>query len=223
MRPAGFGCAESQSEILLETVRRLVGMPQDVSARKSKRRGDSSEPRQGGIAGAEVTAFRKGLRLHYKDSAWTYVLERCSVITQTRFHGNRLASFRGKLYIRLLPCTQVAGGETYRRIQKIAINLDAKDSEVLRHVSQANQSALPETAARGGWVAFQGFVPSAARACDRSLPSQQLLGILSGPFVGDNQCHAFTQEIAPCQIPGDFRLRVAIHNARLYEHEIRSC
>jgi GAF domain-containing protein len=196
-------------------VRRLVGITQDVSARKSAEEEIARNLDRAESAGAEADAFRKTTLALTQNLSMDYVLDTLlkSLLKLVPCESARILLVEADT--RLFLAREVQGCETNRRIPKSPATLDAKDSEFLMHVLAGRNSLLiPNTAVETEWVAFKGFSHLRSWLCVPLVASQQVLGLLS---LGDTHAQAFTQEHLRLAKSLAIPAAVAIQNARLYE------
>ncbi len=196
-------------------VRRLVGITQDVSARKSAEEEIARNLDRAESAGAEADAFRKTTLALTQNLSMDYVLDTLlkSLLKLVPCESARILLVEADT--RLFLAREVQGYETNRRIPKSPATLDAKDSEFLMHVLAGRNSLLiPNTAVETEWVAFKGFSYLRSWLCVPLVASQQVLGLLS---LGDTHAQAFTQEHLRLAKSLAIPAAVAIQNARLYE------
>jgi PAS domain S-box-containing protein len=196
-------------------VRRLVGITQDVSARKSAEEEIARNLDRAESAGAEADAFRKTTLALTQNLSMDYVLDTLlqSLLKLVPCESARILLVEADT--RLFLAREVQGCETNRRIRRSPTTLDAKDSEFLMHVLAGRNSLLiPNTAIETEWVAFKGFSHLRSWLCVPLVASQQVLGLLS---LGDTHAQAFTQEHLRLAKSLAIPAAVAIQNARLYE------
>jgi PAS domain S-box-containing protein len=197
------------------TVRRLVGITQDISARKSAEEEIARNLDRAESAGAEADAFRKTTLALTQNLSMDYVLDTLlqSLLKLVPCESARILLVEADT--RLFLAREVQGCETNRRIPKSPATFDAKDSEFLMHVLAGRNSLLiPNTAFETEWVAFKGFSHLRSWLCVPLVASQQVLGLLS---LGDTHAQAFTQEHLRLAKSLAIPAAVAIQNARLYE------
>jgi PAS domain S-box-containing protein len=197
------------------TVRRLAGITQDVSARKSAEEEIARNLDRAESAGAEADAFRKTTLALTQNLSMDYVLDTLlqSLLKLVPCESARILLVEADT--RLFLAREVQGCETNRRIPKSPATFDAKDSEFLMHVLAGRNSLLiPNTAVETQWVAFKGFSHLRSWLCVPLVASQQVLGLLS---LGDTHAQAFTQEHLRLAKSLAIPAAVAIQNARLYE------
>src|SRR6266403_813485 len=196
-------------------VRRLVGITQDVSARKSAEEEIARNLDRAESAVAEADAFRKTTLALTQNLSMDYVLDTLlkSLLKLVPCESARILLVEADT--RLFLAREVQGYETNRRLPKSPATLDAKDSEFLMHVLAGRNSLLiPNTAVETEWVAFKGFSYLRSWLCVPLVASQQVLGLLS---LGDTHAQAFTQEHLRLAKSLAIPAAVALQNARLYE------
>src|SRR5882762_3252149 len=196
-------------------VRRLVGITQDVSARKSAEEEIARNLDRAESAGAEADAFRKTTLALTQNLSMDYVLDTLlkSLLKLVPCESARILLVEADT--RLFLAREVQGCETNRRIPKCPATLDAKESEFLMHVLAGRNSLLiPNTAVATEWAAFRGFSNLRSWLCVPLVASQQVLGLLS---LGDTHVQTFTQEHLRLAKSLAIPAAVAIQNARLYE------
>jgi PAS domain S-box-containing protein len=196
-------------------VRRLVGITQDVSARKSAEEQMARNLDLAESAWAEADAFRKTTLALTQNLSMDYVLDTLlqSLLKLVPCDSARILLVETDA--RLFLAREVQNYETSHRIPKSPATFDARDSEFLMHVLAGRNSLLiPNTAEETEWAAFKGFSHLRSWLCVPLVASQQVLGLLS---LGDTHTQAFTQEHLRLAKSLAIPAAVAIQNARLYE------
>jgi len=196
-------------------IRRLVGVSQDISARKSAEEQMAKNLTLAESAWAEADAFRKTTL----------------ALTQNLRMDCVLDTLLGSL-LKLIPCesARVLLVETDTRLflgrelqdhhatgrtSKSPDTLDAKESRFLMQALVTKNSVLvPDTNDEPEWSRFKGHAHMRSWLCVPLVASQQVLGFLS---LGDTHPHFFTHEHQRLAKSLAIPAAVAIQNARLYE------
>jgi PAS domain S-box-containing protein len=196
-------------------IRRLVGVTQDVTARKSAEEQMGKNLALAESAWAEADAFRKTTLALTQNLSMDYVLDTLlqSLLKLIPCESARVLLVETDTHLFLE--REVQHSETTRRPPKCPDTLDAADNRFLMQVLVTKNSVLiPDTSEEPQWSGFKGHAHMGSWLCIPLVASQQVLGLLS---LGDTRAHTFTQEhlrlAKSLAIPG----AVAIQNARLYE------
>jgi PAS domain S-box-containing protein len=196
-------------------VRRLVGISQDITARKSAEEQMAKNLALAGSAWAEADAFRKttlaltqDLRM---DRVLNTLLESVLKLIPCEFARIFLVETDTRLFLE----REIQHTETSRRPPKCPNTLDAKDSRLLMQVlATKNAVLISDTNEEPQWADFKGHAHMRSWLCVPLVASQRVLGFLS---LGDTRAHTFTPDhvrlAKSLALPG----AVAIQNARLYE------
>jgi len=196
-------------------VRRLVGITQDISARKSAEEQMARNLDLAESAWAEAEALRKTSLALTQDLSMDYVLhtllQSLLKLVPCESAGVLLVEADTRLFL----AREVQNSESSRRIQKLPATLDGKDSTFLMQVLATRNSLLiPNTAEEAEWPAFKGFSHLRSWMCVPLVASRDVLGLLT---LGDASGQAFTQEHLRLAKSLAIPAAVAIQNARLYE------
>jgi PAS domain S-box-containing protein len=196
-------------------VRRLVGISQDITARKSAEEQMAKNLGLAESAWAEADAFRKttlaltqDLRM---DRVLDTLLESVLKLIPCEFARILLVETGTRLFLE----REIQQTGTDRHPPKCPNTLDAKDSRFLMQVlATKNAVLISDTNEEPQWSDFKGHAHMRSWLCVPLVASQQVLGFLS---LGDTQPRTFTPDhvrlARSLAIPG----AVAIQNARLYE------
>jgi PAS domain S-box-containing protein len=196
-------------------IRRLVGVSQDISARKSAEEQMAKNLTLAESARAEADAFRKttlaltqNLRM---DCVLDTLLESLLKLIPCESARVLLVETDTRLFLgRELQCHQATG-----RTSKSPHTLDAKESRFLMQALVTKNSVLiPDTNDEPEWSRFKGHAHMRSWLCVPLVASQQVLGFLS---LGDTHPHFFTHEHQRLAKSLSIPAAVAIQNARLYE------
>ena len=196
-------------------IRRLVGVSQDISARKSAEEQMSKNLTLAESAWAEADAFRKttlaltqNLRM---DCVLDTLLESLLKLIPCESARVLLVETDTRLFLgRELQYHQATG-----RTSKSPDTLDAKESRFLMQALVTKNSVLiPDTNDEPEWSRFKGHAHMRSWLCVPLVASQQVLGFLS---LGDTHPHFFTHEHQRLAKSLSIPAAVAIQNARLYE------
>ena len=196
-------------------IRRLVGVSQDISARKSAEEQMAKNLTLAESAWAEADAFRKttlaltqNLRM---DCVLDTLLESLLKLIPCESARVLLVETDTRLFLgRELQYHQATG-----RTSKSPDTLDAKESRFLMQALVTKNSVLiPDTNDEPEWSRFKGHAHMRSWLCVPLVASQQVLGFLS---LGDTHPHFFTHEHQRLAKSLSIPAAVAIQNARLYE------
>ena len=196
-------------------IRRLVGVSQDISARKAAEEQMSKNLTLAESAWAEADAFRKttlaltqNLRM---DCVLDTLLESLLKLIPCESARVLLVETDTRLFLgRELQYHQATG-----RTSMSPDTLDAKESRILMQALVTKNSVLiPDTNDEPEWSRFKGHAHMRSWLCVPLVASQQVLGFLS---LGDTRPHFFTHEHQRLAKSLAIPASVAIQNARLYE------
>jgi PAS domain S-box-containing protein len=196
-------------------VRRLVGIAQDISARKSAEEQMAKNLTLAESAWAEADAFRKttlaltqNLRM---DCVLDTLLESLLKLIPCESARVLLVETETHLFLERELQHPVAN----RRPPKCPTTLDAKDSRYLMQALVTKNSVLiADTNDEPEWSRFKGHAHMRSWLCVPLVASQQVLGLLS---LGDTRAHFFTHEHLRLAKSLAIPAAVAVQNARLYE------
>lgn len=196
-------------------IRRLVGVSQDISARKSAEEQMANNLARAECASAEADAFRKttlALTQNLKmDCVLDSVLESLLKLIPCESARILLVETDTRLFL----ARELQHPETTRRSSRFPDTINAKDSRFLMQVLTSKNSLLiPDTSKEPEWSHFQGRAHIRSWLCVPLVASQQVLGLLS---LGDSRPHFFTHEHLRLAKSLAIPAAVAIQNARLYE------
>jgi PAS domain S-box-containing protein len=196
-------------------IRRLVGVTQDITARKSAEEQMGKNLALAESAWAEADAFRKTTLALTQNLSMDYVLD---TLLQSLLRLIPCDSARVLLVetdTRLFLAREVQHPEQTRRHAKCPATLDAGENHFLMQVLATRSSLLiPNTSEEQDWQSFEGHSHMQSWLCVPLIASQRVLGILS---LGDTHAHTFTQEHLRLAKSLAIPAAVAIQNARLYE------
>jgi PAS domain S-box-containing protein len=196
-------------------IRRLVGVTQDVTARKSAEEQMGKNLALAESAWAEADAFRKTTLALTQNLSMDYVLD---TLLQSLLKLIPCDSARVLLVetdTRLFLAREVQHAEQTRRHAKCPATLDAGENRFLMQVLATKSSLLiPNTSEDQDWQGFEGYSHMQSWLCVPLVASQRVLGVLS---LGDTRAHTFTQEHLRLAKSLAIPAAVAIQNARLYE------
>jgi PAS domain S-box-containing protein len=196
-------------------IRRLVGVTQDVTARKSAEDQMGMNLALAESAWAEADAFRKTTLALTQNLSMDYVLD---TLLQSLLKLIPCDSARVLLVetdTRLFLAREVQHPEQTRRHTKCPATLDAGENRFLMQVLATKTSLLiPNTSEEQDWQGFEGYSHMQSWLCVPLIASQRVLGILS---LGDTRAHTLTHEHLRLAKSLAIPAAVAIQNARLYE------
>lgn len=200
---------------LAGAVLRLVGIAQDISARKSAEEQMAKNLSLAESAWAEADAFRKTTLALTQNLKMDCVLDTLleSLLKLIPCESARVLLVETDTHLFLQ--REMQHPEATRRPPKCPDTIDARDSYFLMRVLATKNSVLiPDTSEEPEWSAFRGHAHMRSWLCVPLIASHQVLGLLS---LGDTRPHTFSPEhlrlAKSLAIPG----AVAIQNARLYE------
>jgi PAS domain S-box-containing protein len=196
-------------------IRRLVGVTQDITARKSAEEQMAKNLAMAESAWAEADAFHKTTLALTQNLSMNYVLDTLlqSLLKLIPCDSARVLLVEAET--RLFLAREAHHPEQARRLDKLPTTLDARENRFLTQVLATKSSLLiPNTSEKQEWEDLEGHSRMSSWLCVPLIASQRVLGILS---LGDTRPHAFTHEhlhlAKSLAVPG----AVAIQNARLYE------
>jgi PAS domain S-box-containing protein len=196
-------------------IRRLVGITQDISARKEAEDQMAKNLALAESAWAEAEAFHKTTLALTQNLRMDCVLDTLleSLLKLIPCQSARVLLVEADTHLFLE--REIYGSEGSRRRQKCPDTFDATDSPFLMKVLVTKSSLLiPDTSKEPDWSRFKGHAHMQSWLCVPLVASQQVLGMLS---LGDRRPHAFTTEHLRLAKSLAVPAAVAIQNARLYE------
>jgi PAS domain S-box-containing protein len=206
----GFPVRNSDGDIV-----RLVGIAQDVSARKSAEEQMARNLALAESAWAEADAFRKttlaltqNLRI---DRVLDTLLESLLELIPCESARVLLVETGTHLFLQ----REIQNSETNRRPPKCPDTIDARNNNFLMRVLNTGNSLLiPDTSEEPEWPYFKGHTHMRSWLCVPLVAAHQVLGLLS---LGGTKAHSFSQEHLRLAKSLAIPAAVAIQNARLYE------
>jgi PAS domain S-box-containing protein len=195
--------------------RRLVGIAQDISARKSAEEQMARNLNWAESAWAEADAFRKTTLALTQNLKMDCVLDSLleSLLTLVPCESARILLVESDTHLFL--ARELQHPETKRREPRFPDTLDARNNRLLMQVLTTKSSLLiPDTANEPEWTNFKGRAHMRSWLCVPLVASQQVLGLLS---LGDTRPCFFTTEHLRLAKSLAIPAAVAIQNARLYE------
>lgn len=196
-------------------IRRLVGITQDVSARKAAEGETAKNLALAESAWAEAEAFYKTTLALTQNLRMDCVLDTLleSLLKLIPCESARVLLVEADTHLFLE--RELFGSQGTRRRQKCPDTFDATDNPFLMKVLATKSSLLiPDTSKEPDWSRFKGHAQMQSWLCVPLVASQQVLGMLS---LGDRQAHAFTTDHLRLAKSLAVPAAVAIQNARLYE------
>jgi PAS domain S-box-containing protein len=196
-------------------IRRLVGVSQDISARKSAEEQMAKNLALAESAWAEADAFRKTTLALTQNLRMDCVLDTLleSLLKLIPCESARVLLVETDTHLFLERELQHLEGN--RRSPKCPNTLDAKDSRFLMKALVTKNSVLiADTNDEPEWSSFKGHAHMRSWLGVPLVASQQVLGLLS---LGDTHAHFFTHEHLRLAKSLAIPAAVAIQNARLYE------
>ena len=196
-------------------IRRLVGVSQDISARKSAEEQMAKNLTLAESAWAEADAFRKTTLALTQNLRMDCVLDTLleSLLKLIPCESARVLLVETDTHLFLQREIQKPGAN--RRSPKCPETIEARDSHFLMRVLATKNSVLiSDTAEEPEWPDFRGHAHMRSWLCVPLVASQQVLGLLS---LGDTAAHFFTHEHLRLAKSLAIPAAVAIQNARLYE------
>ena len=196
-------------------IRRLVGITQDVSARKAAENETVKNLALAESAWAEAEAFYKTTLALTQNLRMDCVLDTLleSLLKLIPCESARVLLVEADMHLFLE--RELFGFQGTRRRPKCPDTFDATDNPFLMKVLATKSSLLIlDTSKEPDWSRFKGHAHMQSWLCVPLVASQQVLGMLS---LGDRQTHAFTTEHLRLAKSLAVPAAVAIQNARLYE------
>ena len=196
-------------------IRRLVGVTQDVTARKSAEEQMGKNLVLAESARAEADAFRKTTLALTQNLSMDYVLDTLlqSLLKLIPCDSARVLLVETGTHLFL--AREIQHPEQTRRHARCPTTLDAGENRFLMQVLARKSSLLiPDTSEEHEWQSFEGHSHMQSWLCVPLIAAQRVLGILS---LGDTRAHTFTHEHLRLAKSLAIPAAVAIQNARLYE------
>jgi PAS domain S-box-containing protein len=196
-------------------IRRLVGISQDISARKSAEEEMAKSLAMAESACAEADAFRKTTLALTENLRMDCVLDTLleSLLKLIPCESARVLLLEADTHLFLE--REIQHTDASRRSPRCPDTLDAANTHFLMRVLATKSSVLvPDTAEEPQWSAFRGHAHLRSWLGVPLVASQQVLGLLS---LGDTHAHTFTQDHLRLAKSLAIPAAVAIQNARLYE------
>ena len=196
-------------------IHRLVGIAQDISARKSAEEQMATNLNWAQSAWAEADAFRKttlALTQNLKmDCVLDSLLESLLNLVPCESARILLVEYDAQLFL----ARELQHPTTKRREPRFPNTVNAKANRFMMQVLTTKTSLLvPDTAAEPEWSSFKGSSHIRSWLCVPLVASQQVLGLLS---LGDTRSRFLTTEHLRLAKSLAIPAAVAIQNARLYE------
>jgi PAS domain S-box-containing protein len=196
-------------------IRKLVGISQDVTARKSAEEKMAKSLVTTESSRAEADAFRKitlALTQNLKmDCVLDTLLESLLQLVPCESARILLVEADTRIFVE----REVQLPDSGRRPPKCPDTLDARDIPFLMRVLTTRNSVLvPDTGEEPQWSDFRGHAHLRSWLCVPLIANQQVLGLLS---LGGTNAHTFTQDHLRLAKSLAIPAAVAIQNARLYE------
>ena len=196
-------------------IRRLVGIAQDISARKSAEEQMARNLNWAESAWAEADAFRKTTLALTQNLKMDCVLDSLleSLLTLVPCESARILLVESDTHLFL--ARELQRPETKRREPRFPDTVDARTNRFLMHVLTTKSSLLiPDTAKEPEWTNFKGRAHMRSWLCVPLVASERVLGLLS---LGDTRPCFFATEHLRLAKSLAIPAAVAIQNARLYE------
>jgi PAS domain S-box-containing protein len=196
-------------------IRRLVGVSQDISARKSAEEQMAKNLSLAESAWAEADAFRKTTLALTQNLRMDCVLDTLleSLLKLIPCESARVLLVETETHLFLE--RELQRPESSRRPPKCPNTLDAKDScFLMKALVTKNSVLIADTNDEPEWSSFKGHAHMRSWLGVPLVASQQVLGLLS---LGDTHAHFFTHEHLRLAKSLAIPAAVAIQNARLYE------
>ena len=196
-------------------IRRLVGIAQDISARKSAEEQMARNLSWAESAWAEADAFRKTTLALTQNLKMDCVLDSLleSLLTLVPCESARVLLVESDTHLFL--ARELQRPETKRREPKFPDTLDARANRLLMQILTTKSSLLiSDTAKEPDWSNLKGSAHMRSWLCVPLVASQRVLGLLS---LGDTRPCFFTTEHLRLAKSLAIPAAVAIQNARLYE------
>ena len=206
----GFPVRNSDGAIV-----RLVGIAQDVSARKSAEEQMARNLALAESAWAEADAFRKTTLALTQTLRIDHVLDTLleSLLELIPCESARVLLVETGTHLFLQ--REIQSPETKRRLPKCSDTIDARNNcFLMRALNTRNSVLIPDTSEEPEWPSFKGHGHMRSWLCVPLIASRQVMGLLS---LGDTKTHSFTQEHLRLAKSLAIPAAVAIQNARLYE------
>jgi PAS domain S-box-containing protein len=194
---------------------RLVGIVQDISARKSAEVQMAKNLSSAEAARAEADAFRKTTLALTQNLKMNCVLDSLleSLLQLVPCGSARVLLVESDANLFVARERQLPGSKTQN--PEFPSTLDAKMNRFLMRVLTTKNSLLvPDTTFESDWSSFVGSEHMRSWLCVPLVASQRVLGLLS---LGDTCAHFFTAEHLRLTKSLAIPAAVAIQNARLYE------
>jgi PAS domain S-box-containing protein len=195
--------------------RRLVGIAQDISARKSAEEQMARNLNWAESAWAEADAFRKTTLALTQNLKMDCVLDSLleSLLNLVPCESARILLVESDTHLFL--ARELQRPEKKRREPRFPDTLDARGNRFLMQVLTTKNSLLiPDTAKEPEWANLKGRAHMRSWLCVPLVASQRVLGLLS---LGDTRPCFFTTEHLRLAKSLAIPAAVAIQNARLYE------
>ncbi len=196
-------------------IRRLVGISQDITARKSAEEQMAKNLALAESAWAEADAFRKTTLALTQNLKMDCVLDTLleSLLKLIPCGSARVLLVETDTHLFLE--RELEHPDAHRRQPKCPNTLDAKESRFLMQALMSKNCVLiPDTNQEPEWSGFRGHAHLRSWMCVPLVAAQQVLGLLS---LGDTRSHFFTREHLRLAKSLAIPAAVAIQNARLYE------
>jgi PAS domain S-box-containing protein len=196
-------------------IRRLVGIAQDISARKSAEEHMARNLNWAESAWAEADAFRTTTLALTQNLKMDCVLDSLleSLLTLVPCESARILLVESDTHLFL--ARELQRPETKRREPRFPDTLDARANRFLMQVLTTKSSLLiSDTAKEPDWSSFKGRAHMRSWLCVPLVAAQRVLGLLS---LGDTRPCFFTTEHLRLAKSLAIPAAVAIQNARLYE------
>jgi PAS domain S-box-containing protein len=196
-------------------IRRLVGIAQDISARKSAEEQMARNLNWADSAWAEADAFRKTTLALTQNLKMDCVLDSLleSLLNLVPCESARILLVESDTHLFL--ARELQHPATKRRESRFPETLDGRANRFLMQVLRTKNSLLiPDTAKEPDWANFKGHAHMRSWLCVPLVASQRVLGLLS---LGDTRPCFFTTEHLRLAKSLAIPAAVAIQNARLYE------
>jgi len=196
-------------------IRRLVGISQDVSARKAAEEEMAKSLSMAESARAEADAFRKTTLALTENLRMDCVLDTLleSLLKLVPCDAARVLLLEADT--RLFLGREVQHADNSRHAPRCPDTLDVANARFLMRVLSTKNSVLvSDTAQEPQWPAFKGHEHLGSWLGVPLVASQRVLGLLS---LGDARPYAFTQYHLRLAKSLSIPAAVAIQNARLYE------
>jgi PAS domain S-box-containing protein len=196
-------------------VRRLVGISQDITGRKSAEEQMAKNLGLAESARAEADAFRKTTLALTQNLKMNCVLDTllASLLKLIPCESARVLLVETDTHLFLE--RELEHPNAHRRRPKCPDTLDARENRFLMQALMSkNYVLIPDTSKEPEWSGFRGHNDMRSWMCVPLVAAQQVLGLLS---LGDTRPHFFTHEHVRLARSLAIPAAVAIQNARLYE------